>query len=183
MIDHPKPFCRRCTGRFVYNFPHNSFPYKEHRMPVAVTLHLLAAVIWVGGMFFAYMALRPVAGKLLEPAVRLTLWTQVFKRFFPWVWLSVLALLVTGFWMIFTVIGGIGNAGIHIHLMIALGMTMIVIFTYIYFAPYRRLSHAVESKDWPTGAAGLNRIRQLIAVNLALGLSVVTIASLGRYFF
>ena len=29
-------------------------------MAIANTLHLLSAVIWVGGMFFAYMMLRPV---------------------------------------------------------------------------------------------------------------------------
>ena len=54
---------------------------------LAITLHLLAAVIWVGGMFFAYMALRPATGSL-EPSIRLTLWSQTLKRFFPWVWIS-----------------------------------------------------------------------------------------------
>ena len=82
-------------------------------MPLAITLHLLAAIIWVGGMFFAYMALRPVAGSLLEPPVRLKLWTQVFSRFFPWVWLTVLVLLITGLWMIFGVYGGMAKAGMR----------------------------------------------------------------------
>ena len=52
-------------------------------MPLLIALHLLAAVIWVGGMFFAYMVLRPSAG-LLEPAARLPLWQRVFGHFFPW---------------------------------------------------------------------------------------------------
>ena len=46
-------------------------------MAIAIALHLLAAVIWVGGMFFAYMALRPAAASLLEPPLRLPLWSQV----------------------------------------------------------------------------------------------------------
>ena len=33
-------------------------------MAVLLALHVLAAVIWVGGMFFAYMVLRPSAGPL-----------------------------------------------------------------------------------------------------------------------
>ena len=33
-------------------------------MPVGIALHTLAAVIWVGGMFFAYLVLRPSAGAL-----------------------------------------------------------------------------------------------------------------------
>ena len=36
---------------------------------LAITLHLLAAVIWVGGMFFAYIAMRPAA-QFLDPAMQ-----------------------------------------------------------------------------------------------------------------
>ena len=45
-------------------------------MAIAIPLHLLAAVIWVGGMFFAYMALRPVAASLLEPPPHYSCKTQ-----------------------------------------------------------------------------------------------------------
>jgi len=51
-------------------------------MPILITLHVLAAVVWVGGMFFAYMVLRQSVGPL-EPAVRLALWHRVFRHFFP----------------------------------------------------------------------------------------------------
>ena len=34
-------------------------------MAVGIPLHTLAAVIWVGGMFFAYLILRPSAGALV----------------------------------------------------------------------------------------------------------------------
>ena len=59
---------------------------------IAVLLHILGVVIWVGGMFFAYVALRPAAVQTLSPAQRLPLWAATFDRFFPWVWLCVLAL-------------------------------------------------------------------------------------------
>ena len=149
-------------------------------MSLAITLHLLAAVIWVGGMFFAYMALRPVAASLLDPPIRLPLWSQVFHRFFPWVWTSVLVLVGTGFWMIFAVFGGMGRVGMHVHAMMALGIVMILIFLHIYFGPFRRLRQAVSENDWPAGATDLNRIRHLVAVNLVLGLLVVAIAGSGR---
>jgi len=64
-------------------------------MILGLALHIVAAVIWVGGMFFAYMVLRPSAGPL-EPALRLPLWHRVFGRFFPWVWASIVALLASG---------------------------------------------------------------------------------------
>ena len=36
-------------------------------MPLLIALHILAAVVWVGGIFFAYMVLRPSAGPLEPP--------------------------------------------------------------------------------------------------------------------
>ena len=150
-------------------------------MTLAIALHILASVIWVGGMFFAYMALRPTAAKLLEPPLRLTLWLNVFNRFFPWVWASMIILLASGGWMI-VVFGGMASIGIHIHLMLLLGLIMSAIFLYLYFKPYRQLGQAVANSDWPTGGKALNQIRQLIAVNLTIGLIVIILASGGRYF-
>jgi uncharacterized membrane protein len=152
-------------------------------MALAITLHLLAAVIWIGGMFFAYMALRPVARNLLEPPVRLALWSSVFKRFFPWVWLSIIVLLGSGFWMIFADLGGMANVGIHIHIMLGLGILMMLLFMYVYFGPFRCLQHAVIESNWETGEAKLNQIRVSVKTNLILGLLVVIIATTGRYSF
>jgi uncharacterized membrane protein len=150
-------------------------------MSLAITLHLLASVIWVGGMFFAYMALRPVAAQLLEAPMRLTLWAQVFERFFPYVWGSIIILLLTGLWITFSVLGGMGSAGMHVHTMLMLGVIMMLIFGHIYFAPFKRLKQAVEMADWAMGGAKLGQIRMLIGINLCLGLLVVVIASMGRY--
>ena len=149
-------------------------------MTIAITLHILAAVIWVGGMFFAYTALRPVAATLFEPPVRLTMWCHVFSRFFPWVWISVVALLATGFWII-KIFGGMGAVGIHIHIMLLLGIIMILIFMHLFFSPYKKVKRAVTSEDWQAASAALNTIRHLIAINLSFGLIVVVIASGGRY--
>ena len=50
-----------------------------------ITLHLLGVIVWVGGMFVAYMALRPAAVEVLEPYQRLPLMKRTLDRFFPWV--------------------------------------------------------------------------------------------------
>ena len=94
-------------------------------MFIAITLHLLAVVIWVGGMFFAYMALRPAAASLLEPPQRMPLWVGTFARFFPWVWTAVILLPVTGYWMIFTVFGGFQSLALYIHIMQGLGFAIL----------------------------------------------------------
>lgn len=150
-------------------------------MPVSIALHLLAAVIWVGGMFFAYMALRPAAASTLEPPHRLLLWVHVFKLFFIWVWLSSIILLATGYWMLFDYFGGFANAGMHIHIMHVAGIVMVLIYFHVFFAPYRRLRHAVIMQNYPEGGKHLAQIRKLVALNLLIGLLVVAIASGGRY--
>ncbi|MBL1320941.1 MAG: CopD family protein [Methylophaga sp.] len=149
-------------------------------MIIAITLHILAAVIWVGGMFFAYTALRPVATTQFEPPVRLTLWSAVFKRFFPWVIVSIIVLLGSGFWMIY-LLGGMAAIGMHVHIMLLIGIVMTLIFFHVYFGPFKKLNNSVIIEDWPTGGAALNQIRKLILLNLALGLLVIIIASAGRY--
>ncbi len=150
-------------------------------MAIAITLHLLAAVIWVGGMFFAYMALRPAAASLLEPPQRMPLWVGTFARFFPWVWAAVILLPATGYWMILNVFGGFKATSLYIHLMQGLGWVMIAIFLHVYFAPYKRLRAAVAAQDFAAAGKALGQIRQLIGLNLLLGLSTVAITSAGRY--
>ena len=150
-------------------------------MAVAITLHILAAVVWVGGMFFAYMALRPVAASLLEPPLRLTLWSQTFARFFVWVWIAIILLLGSGYWMVFAVFGGMAQVGTHIHIMQGLGIVMVLIYLHLFFAPYRRMNQALAQQDFKEAGRRLSQIRMIVATNLTLGLIVVTVASAGRY--
>lgn len=149
-------------------------------LTVSLVLHVLSAVVWVGGMFFAYMFLRPVAGSQLEPPARLTLWVGVFQRFFPFVWLSVLFLPLTGYLMIFDVWGSMGAAPLYVHVMNGLGIVMILIYMHVFFAPFKRLKEAVIKQDWPEGGRNLNMIRKLVALNMTIGLITVLIASAGR---
>lgn len=150
-------------------------------MSVAITLHLLSSVVWVGGMFFAYVCLRPVAASSLEAPARLQLWAGVFGSFFPWVWASVVLLLATGYWMLFAGFGGFAAVGVHVHLMQAIGILMMLLFGHVFFAPYRRLRAAVSQQDWAAGGAALGQIRKLVAANLILGVIVVAVGSGGRY--
>jgi len=145
-------------------------------------LHVLAAVIWVGGMFFAYNFLRPVAGSTLEPPVRLTLWVGVFSKFFPYVWLSVIILPLSGYLMIFKIWGGMVQAPLYVHIMNGLGIAMILIYMYVFFAPFKRLRNAVAESSWPDGGKALAQIRFLVAVNTTLGVLVIIVASGGRFF-
>ena len=150
-------------------------------MSVALLLHLLGVIIWVGGMFFAYNALRPAAATLLEPPMRLSLWKAVFSRFFPWVWLSVIAILGSGYWMMAQYAGSTTGIPLFIHIMHGLGLLMVLIFLHVFFAPYRRLTRAVNDTRWPEGGKALNQVRLLIGLNLILGLITIGVATAGKF--
>jgi uncharacterized membrane protein len=138
-------------------------------------LHILAAVVWVGGMFFAHQMVRPSVGPL-EPPVRLALWRRIFQRFFSWVWVAVALLLVSGLAM-----QSLGIDGLHVHIMEGLGLVMMLAFAHLYFAPWKRFRRAVDGADFPAAAIQLNQIRRIVEFNLALGLLVVAIGATGRY--
>ena len=95
-------------------------------MAIGLVLHVLGAVVWVGGMFFAYVVLRPVTGEM-DGSVRLRLWRDVFARFLPWVWASVAALLASGYFMLFWGLGGFAGAGVHVHIMQLTGWIMVLV--------------------------------------------------------
>ena len=142
-------------------------------------IHLYAVVIWVGGMFFAYMVLRLSAAEVLPPPDRLRLWDSVFKRFFNWGWLALFLLLSSGLYMIYQ-LGGMYHVPRYVMWMLALGVAMLLIYTYVFFSCYVRFSLLVEAKDWPQAGGVLASMRKLIALNLGIGLVTVAVAILGR---
>lgn len=150
-------------------------------MSLAIALHVLAAVIWVGGMFYAYMAMRPAVAQVVHASQRGALWADTLARFFRWVWVAIVVLLVTGYWMTFSYFGGMAGAGWHIHAMQGIGLLMMLLFLHVYFAPYRRLKQAVQKGDQEEGQRRVGQIRLLVGINLILGLVVVAIGSGGRY--
>jgi uncharacterized membrane protein len=137
-------------------------------------VHVVCAVIWVGGMFFAYVVLRP-SMSVLEPIQRIALHTQVFRRFFLVVWHAMPLILLTGFAVLFGLNGGMAKVGWNVHLMMLLGLIMSAVFLLIVFGPYERFR---RTTDRATAAACIDRIRKLIGINLVIGIVTVVVALL-----
>lgn len=144
-------------------------------MQIARWLHVMGVVVWVGGMFFAHMALRPSVQSLAPPE-RLPLLAATLSRFLAWVAVSIVAILASGIAMMAMT----RAAGLHVHAMTAVGLAMVVIYLYIVAVPLRILRGGVAAQDWPRAGAAMGRIRQLVGVNLVLGLAVVAVAYLAR---
>lgn len=141
------------------------------------TLHVLAALIWVGGMFFAWLVLRPAMVSALEGPARLRLWVEVFRRFFGWVWLAVMVLAVSGVGMIHLRFAGFETAPRYVQVMIGGGVVMFALFMRVQALLLPELRAAVQAEDWAAGAGVLARIRRMVGVNLLIGVGVVAVAS------
>lgn len=142
-------------------------------------IHLLSIVVWVGGMFFAYVVLRPSAAEVLQPPERLKLWDKVFSKFFNWVWFAVFLVLVSGFYMIY-LFGGFASLPLYINLMLLLGLVMTMIYVYVFFKCYVPFNRHVVKQEWPAAGAMLGTIRKLVGLNLSIGLLTVAVAVIGR---
>ncbi len=144
-------------------------------MSAALALHVIAAAIWVGGMFFAYVCLRPVLGAR-EPGDRLQIWADTFSRFFPWVSATIGVLFLTGFYLIYG-LGGFAGVGKYVYLMLGLAVLMTGIFKFIYVAPFLHLKRGIEQQNLKTAGFALGTIRKLVALNLTLGVIVIAVAT------
>ena len=52
---------------------------------------------------------------------------------------------------------------------------------HLYFSPFRRLKEAVITEQWPEAGKRLNQIRQIVGINLLLGIVVIVVAAGGRF--
>ncbi|MBY0331572.1 MAG: CopD family protein [Acetobacteraceae bacterium] len=143
-------------------------------------LHVLGAVLWVGGMAFAILVLRP-ALTTLEPAQRLALHQGVLARFFRLVWHAMPVVLLSGWLLLFGWYGGFRGVGWHVHVMHLSALIMAAVFVGIVTGPWRSFRAAMARGDGAAAAAAANSIRQQVTANLVLGLLTVAIAAWGRF--
>jgi uncharacterized membrane protein len=149
------------------------------------SIHLLAVIVWVGGMFFMLYCLRPAAARL-EPPQRVALLRDAIGRFLRFVAIAAALVLASGVAMLgkasrVSISAGIGfNMPIDWHVMVTLGVAMIAIFVYIRYAVFRQLEQAAAASDWPTAGAAMQRMRVLVTVNLVLAVIIVVVTRLGE---
>ncbi|HEY9066047.1 MAG TPA: hypothetical protein VIO33_13775 [Burkholderiaceae bacterium] len=138
------------------------------------SIHLLAMLVWLGGMFHTLVCLRPALAVLEPPPLRLRLMGAVLRRFFVAVSWAAGLMLASGVAMMVSMTG----PAPEIVAMAALGLVMIAIFVFVRVAPFRRLQRALADGDAPVAAAALNTIRIAVWSNLAIGVAIVVLMQL-----
>ena len=105
-------------------------------------LHLFFAIVWVGGMVYSLLFLRPSLREIAQEEQRGKFLKQVFSKFFLAVWLSIIVLFLTGMSLWHGYRKDFSDNSLF-HIKLFLFGLMVIIFTYIYFFLFRRnkLSH------------------------------------------
>ena len=148
----------------------------------AKLLHLIAGIVWMGGMTFMLFALRPAAMATLEAQPRAVLMGEVFRRFYLLVLVAIVALFTTGTHLYTATFRaakmatGNGSVPLGWNVMLVLGITMMLVFGHIYFAGFKKYKRAVAAADWPLAAKAAKLIHTMTLVNFALGwLAIVAV--------
>ena len=138
--------------------------------------HLLGAIVWMGGMAFVLLSLRPAAFAVLEPPLRPRMIFASLQRFFPLVWISIALLLASGLWVMAQT--GFAHAPAAWHAMFGIGLIMMALFAHIYFAPFKRACRAAAEQDWAKVAKALQQIHPLVMTNFVLGWIAIAMITL-----
>ncbi len=137
-------------------------------------VHIIAVVVWIGGLFFATVVLAPVLqAEIAQASTRIPLLHAILRRFFLWVWISGAVLLGSGYTMVPLFYGGFAALSAPVSIMVVLGTVMVMLALHVYFAPLKRLRRAVRNQDWEAGAHALGQVRLVSSVNLLLSLVVI----------
>lgn len=145
-------------------------------------VHILAVIVWIGGLFFVTMVLAPTLKKEIgKNSTRIALMHVLLRRFFFWVLIAALLLLLTGYSMVFVFYGGFAALSVPVWLMVVLGTIMVLIVLHTFFAPLKRLRRAVRDQDWQAGAKALGQVRMLANINLGLSFVVILVGIWGVF--
>ncbi|MCZ7381227.1 MAG: CopD family protein [Candidatus Methanoperedens sp.] len=141
---------------------------------ITLWLHYLATVMWIGGMAFNLLVLRP-SMIVIDQNQRPILGTKVLKRFIIFAWLSIAVLILTGisiavsrgaFEDIFSTTYGIVLLSKHFVTLI-----MVLIVAWISFVLSAKLSSFAPKPE---------TILLLVKTNLSLGILVLLLTSVLR---
>jgi len=139
---------------------------------VFVLIHLAAVIVWIAACFSPISACGPVAAAQLPPPQRLPLLAAVLGRFFTLVGWALLLLWAAARPHLAGRRRDSGQLVCHGRNRCRDDGDLGVIVLRF----HSRMVAAVAVQDWPAAGAAMNSIRQLVLVNLVLGVVTVAVA-------
>ncbi|HDO21965.1 MAG TPA: DUF4149 domain-containing protein [Nitrospirae bacterium] len=153
---------------------------KEIILVVSYWLHLIATVIWIGGIFFILFIALPSARKILGVEAG-KLMADISKRFTPIANCSIIALIVTGVALTAAnkQFSGIGNFGNNWTLVSSIKYLLVLSMVAVHFYRGLILAPRITKTETAPGKASLQKLSlNLVKVNFCLGLTVLLLSGM-----
>jgi uncharacterized membrane protein len=140
---------------------------------VIVFLHVLSAVLWVGGMIAIRYAIHPSMQEIAEPRIKLERTLDNLKRFFNMVIPAIVILLITAIIMIIA----LGFRGTSLYSLVIAKEVIWTIMTIVFITIYikrNKAQKALEGGDFLSAKNSLLPIANIfIPLNIVLGLVAI----------
>jgi len=144
---------------------------------IVVFLHVLSAVIWVGGMIAIKFTVHPSLQSIDDTKIRLGKTLQIVGRLFNLVIPFILVSLITALIMII----GAGFSGALIHVKETIWTVMTLNFIYMYIKRFKAQKH-FDNDNFAEAKASVALIPNiLLPINIALGIIAIFIGVMLRF--
>ncbi len=145
-----------------------------------VFLHVLSAVIWIGGMITIKIAVHPVLHKIKNQQERVQKSIMIVGRLFTLVIPSIILLVATG--VIFELALGLskGSNAIYIHIKEAIWTLMSINFVYMFIRRVKAKKLFEQGKSKEAAALMKNIPHLLLPINIFLGLFAIALGVILR---
>ena len=136
---------------------------------LVTAIHLLCVVLWVGGMAFLLLTLRPSASAI-DPSARLVLQGAVFRRFFRTIWQVMPMAIVSGL-LLLILLYSHQKMPWEVMVMQTGGVLMAAIFIGMVLVPNKRFQAKLAAGT--ATAEDAVPVRRLIWLSLGIGTIVL----------
>ncbi|AXX90775.1 hypothetical protein CKA55_11710 [Arcobacter suis] len=140
---------------------------------IIVFLHVISAVIWVGGMIAIRFAVHYSIQNIEEPKIKLARTLELLKRFFSMVIPAILTLLITAIIMIIA----LGFKGTELYSVVIVKEVIWTLMTLIFITIYIKRNKAQKAFDSGDFASAKNNLLPIatyfIPINIILGLIAI----------
>lgn len=147
------------------------------------SVHALAAVFWVGSMFFSLYILKAGLG-MVDGALRLQMLDRILRLLFAWVWAFVVLIFLSGWIILHIKYRPALDTSVWswpVWLMMIFGHIMILNFFYIFFVLYKKFRSNLEIGDFGGAAQSFVGLRLFILINFYIGTLLVAAAVYGKF--
>ncbi len=140
---------------------------------IIVFLHVISAVIWVGGMIAIRFAVHYSMQNIEEPKIKLARTLELLKRFFSMVIPAILTILSTAIIMIIA----LGFKGTELYSVVIVKEIIWTIMTLIFITIFIKRNKAQKAFDSGNFASAKNNLLPIatyfIPINIVLGLIAI----------